>query len=274
MTKSTAAGRQARATGRKAANSRTVSLLARLGLAARGVVYLLIGILSVQVAFGGGGGGEQADRGGALQAIADQPLGLAVLWILAVGFAGLTLWKVTEALWGGEKLIDRLLDAGRTVIYVAGCYAVVRFVVGAGSSSSDQQSRALTTEVMKFPGGAVLIGAVGATVVITGVVFIIRTFMKKFEDELKITEMSPTTHRVMRVLGIVGHTARGLVFGTVGVFLVQAAVTFDPDKAKGLDKTLKSLTETPAGPWPLVLIALGVCVFAVFCVCEARWQRT
>ncbi len=71
---------------------------ARAGLAARGVIYLLVGTLALQIAFGEGH--RQADRGGALAEIADKPFGAVVLWALAAGLAGMALWRLSEAVLG------------------------------------------------------------------------------------------------------------------------------------------------------------------------------
>lgn len=262
---------QARAAGRRAANSKTMDLIARLGLACRGVLYLLIGILAFEVALGQN---AQADKGGALRTVASQPLGLVLVWILAVGFAGLTIWKITEIIWGPREVKDRLLNAARAIVYAAACAGTVSFIVGSSSSNSDAQSQTATAEAMQLPGGQVIVGLVGAGVVITGIVFVVQAFRRDFEEDLKTGEMSHRTRKVVRMLGVVGHTARGVVVGAVGVFVLIAAITFDPDKAKGLDDTLKTFRDTPAGPYLLGLVALGLCVFAVFCGCEARWHRT
>ena len=96
--KATRAGHTASAAGRDAASSRWLQWLARGGLVARGAMYLLIGVLAVQIAFGSGG--KQADTSGALRAVAVHPGGIVVLWLLAVGFAGLAIWRFAEVVYG------------------------------------------------------------------------------------------------------------------------------------------------------------------------------
>jgi hypothetical protein len=108
-----------RAAGRRASNSTPFQLLARAGIAARGVTYLLIGYLAVRVAFGKGG---QADRQGALQTVAKTTGGTVILWLLAIGFAGMALWRFSEALFGqagpdGHKATKRLASLARGVFY-------------------------------------------------------------------------------------------------------------------------------------------------------------
>lgn len=264
-------GRRMRVAGRRVAGSRAMDLLARLGLAARGVLFLLIGVLALEVALGES---AQADSGGALRAAASRPLGTAAVWVLAVGFGALTIWKITELLQGRREPKERLLNAGRAIVYAAACAGMVSFLAGGGSSSSDAQSHTATAEVMRLPGGAVIVGVVGGCVVVAGIVFAVQAVRRDFARDLKTGEMSHGVRRTVLALGVTGHTARGGVVAAVGVFVVVAAATFDPDQAKGIDGALKSLRDTPAGPWLLGLVALGVCVFAVFCGFEARWHRT
>jgi len=84
---------RAGAAGRRAANSKPLELAARVGFLARGAMYMLIGIIALQIAVGHGG---QADRGGALGQIASKSYGAFVLWLLVVGFAGIALWRFSE----------------------------------------------------------------------------------------------------------------------------------------------------------------------------------
>ena len=76
-----------------------------------------------------------------------------------------------------------------------------------------------------------------------------------------------------RIARPAGGVARGVVFVTVGVFLVVAAVTTQPQQAKGLDSALRALAATPGGPWLLALVAIGLIIFGAFSCCEARWAR-
>ncbi|HEY3686396.1 MAG TPA: DUF1206 domain-containing protein [Streptosporangiaceae bacterium] len=263
-------GEQAARKGRQAANSKTMEVLARGGLASRGVIYVLVGVLAIQVALGQG---EQADEGGALKSLAAGPAGDALLWVMALGLVALVIWRVTAAMWGSPKAMDRALNAGRAVVYAAVCAAVVSAAVGGGSSSSDKKSQALTAQAMALPGGQFIVGLVGVAIVVTGVVFVVYGARRMFEKHLRSGEMSRATRKVVVTLGLVGNIARGIVFGGVGVFVGYAAVTFDPDKAKGMDDTLKTFRDTPAGPWLLLLMAVGLVLFGVYCACEAWWYR-
>ncbi|WP_394346669.1 DUF1206 domain-containing protein [Streptomyces dangxiongensis] len=266
---------------RRAADSKAMTAAGRAGFAARGLIYVLVGVIALQIAFGGEDGGKQADRGGALTELADKPLGSAMLWIVGIALAGMALWRLSEAVVGaagpdGTKLSKRASSAGRFVFYAFVSYSVLSYAAGdkgSGSGSSDQHTDDVTAMVLKWPAGEWLVGIAGAGVVIAGLWIAVRAVQKKFRKHLRTGEMSPRTERVTDVLGVTGGAARGIVFGVAGVFAIVAAVQHQPGKAKGMDDTLRSFRDLPAGPWLLALIALGLAAFGVFSWFMARWRR-
>jgi Domain of Unknown Function (DUF1206) len=262
--------------GREAASSQWMVWLARAGLTARGVNYLLIGALAV--AIGLGNRGKEADRLGALRYVAGKPGGAAGLWLLAVGFAALTVWRLAEAAYGqsgpdGHKARKRLGSLASAVLYGFICGSIVTVLLGVRQTSGNSQSKDVTAQLMAHTGGRWLVLAIGVGVVVAGIVIIIGAVRKTFAKQLRLTEMSRGTRHVMETLGRVGGTARGIVFCVVGVFLIVAAATFDANKAQGLDGALRKIAETPLGPWLLVAVALGLVTFGVYSCCEARWRK-
>ncbi|WP_299534368.1 DUF1206 domain-containing protein [uncultured Streptomyces sp.] len=265
---------------RRAANSKAVEMGARAGFVARGILYFLIGLLALQIAFSDSGG-KQADRGGALAEVASKPFGEVVLWLLGVALVGMALWRLSEALFGqagqdGGKAGKRLIAAGRFLFYGFVSYSVLSYAAGgqsSGSGSSDRQTDDVTAKVLDWPGGQWLVGIAGLVVAGIGIYIAVRALMRKFHKHLRMSAMSPKVRRAVDVLGVFGGTARGVVFATAGCFAVAAAVQHEPGKAKGMDDTLRSFTETPVGPWLLGLIALGLVAFGVFSWANARWRE-
>ncbi|WP_328969408.1 DUF1206 domain-containing protein [Streptomyces sp. NBC_00239] len=271
---------QAGSRGRRLSNSRVMEVLSRVGLCARGVIYVLVGALAVQMGFGGDSG-KEADRSGAVRTIGEQPFGRALLWALVVGLAAMALWRLSEAAFGqavtgGDKWTRRLGSAGLAVFYAVICIGVVQTALVGGSAGGrpgDETSKDYTARVLTWPFGRVLVGVVGAVLVIVGVVIVVRSLMRKFEQNLRTDEMSPTTRRVVAGLGIVGGVATGVVAAVAGLFVVLAAVRFDPGEAKGMDETLRSFAATPAGPVLLIAAAVGLLLFGLYSFCEARWRK-
>ena len=262
--------------GREAASSRWLQLLARVGLLARGLNYMLVGLLAVEIARGAKG--DHADSAGALHAIAGRPGGFVVLWLLAAGFTGLALWRLAEAAYGqagrrGHTAVKRLQSLGLGIFYGITAAGIVDFIRGTGGpSSGNTQSTDLTARVMAHPGGQWLVVLIGIGLFAAGAGLAVYGLRKKFAGHLATAQMSARTRSAVEFLGAVGNVARGVVFGVAGVFLVVAAVSFDPKKAQGLDGSLRKIATTPLGPWLLVAVALGLVIFGVYSWCEARWR--
>lgn len=257
---------------RQAAGGRPLDRLARLGLVCRAVLYLLIGALALQVAFGAGS--EEADSSGAIETLADQPFGTVTLWLMLVGFAALALWQLTEAVVGTDGIGARVTAAARTGLYgLLGASLATLLLAGDEIKSSDQQTRDLTAMALELPAGQLLVGAIGLGGLGLGCYWLYKGVTRRFFRDLHTEQISPRTRSVVATLGLGGYPARGVVAGLAGVFLVQAAIQYEPDEAKGVDATLRSFADTTAGPWLLVVIAVGLLLFAAYCMCEARWRR-
>ncbi|GAA0478482.1 DUF1206 domain-containing protein [Streptomyces sp. NPDC046215] len=257
-----------------------VAAAARAGLVARGVIYILVGALALRIALGDGG--EQADRGGAVQELAQRPFGQALVWALGIGLVGMALWRLSEVVFGaagpkGREPGKRLLSAGRFVFYSAVAASVIAFAAGersSGSGSTDEQSRDVTARVLDWPAGQWLVAAAGVGVGIAGVWIAVQAVRRKYRKNLDPAKrVPPAARRTVDVLGVGGGVSRGLLFAAAGGFAVRAAVAYDPEQAKGLDDTLRSFTSTPVGPWLLGAVAVGLVLFGLFSFTMAWWRR-
>ncbi|MFE7174461.1 DUF1206 domain-containing protein [Streptomyces sp. NPDC057616] len=273
-----AMARSGRLGARRAARGSVTEGAGRAGLAARGVIYLLVGVLALQVAFGDTH--RQADRGGALDTLAGKPFGVVLLWAIGLGLVGMAVWRLSVAAFGGagpdgRKPHKRLLAACGCVFYACVAFSVLSFAVGphGGSGSSDKQSRDITARALGLPAGQWLVGAVGAGVVVAGVWIVVQAVRRKYHKDLKLGEMSRRSRRVVDITGVGGGVARGLVFTAAGAFAVRAAVDYQPDRAKGMDDTLRSFAHTPLGPSLLACVAAGLVLFGLFSIALSRWCR-
>jgi Domain of Unknown Function (DUF1206) len=259
---------------RRASDSPAARALARIGLAARGVIYVLIGWLAVQVAIGHSS--QKPNQQGALQLLASSTIGLITLWLIGLGFIGYALWRLSEAAFGvtgeGYGAGPRLKSLARAIVYAFLAALTFKVIAGsAGSQSHKQQD--MTASLMHHTGGQWLVGLVGLVIVIVGLIMIGEGTRRKFMKYLQTGAMSRRTRQLVERLGQIGTTARGVVFAIVGVLIIDAAVTFSPKKSGGLDKALLTLRHQPFGEFLLLVVALGVLIFGVYGLCEARWRR-
>jgi Domain of Unknown Function (DUF1206) len=276
MTPIATAPRAAQHGASQAAGSVWMARLGRLGLGARGVLYVLLAYLAVRVAFGQPN--RATDKQGALHTVARQPFGHVLLAVLAVGFGAFAMWQLTMAAWGGsaragsDKKGKRVIALVNGVLYGFFCASTIALAVGSsGSAGGDKPEADVTSKVMQHSFGRIAVGVVGAAVIVTGAVMAWRALSGKREVDLQPTSRS--VRQRVEALAKVGLTAKAVIVAAAGVLVVQAALAFDPSKAKGLDGTLKSFAHTPIGPWLLVLIAGGLLAFGIYSVAAARYAE-
>ncbi len=266
--------------GEQARHSDLLKHGARIGLIAYGTVHLLIAWIALQIAWSGGG---DASSGGALRTLADQPFGLAMLWVTFVGLVALVLWQLATALWGFttedglDRLRKRLSAAGRAVVYVALAFSAVRIASGSGSSSnsgSDSKEEGLTASLLSAPAGRVLVAAVGIAIIAVAIAQIRRGITDSFTHDLESSATTGESGKAVLAVGRIGYISKGIAVGVVGVLFGWASVSYDPDKAGGLDDALKTVRDQPFGPYLLTLVALGLAAFGLFCFAWARHART
>jgi uncharacterized protein DUF1206 len=251
---------------------------ARVGLVAYGVVHLLIGWLTWQVARGAEG--TDADQTGALQTVAGTPGGSVLLWAIGLGLLALALWQGGEVLLWWRGLLDPA-HRTRTAVVCAKCltkaavYAVLAvtallFAVGA-EYEADERLRELTGETLEVPGGAVAVGAAAVGVVAVGAYSVWRGATGGFMKDVDLPAAPDRWEPVIEVIGRIGYVAKGVAFGVVGVLLFRAATTADVSTATGLDGAMTAIGGTGAGPALLTVVAVGFAAFGVYALARARY---
>jgi hypothetical protein len=263
-------------TARRAANSPAVDRLARIGFAARGTTYLLMGWIALQLGLGHHPA-AQANQRGAFQELARQSYGSVLLWLMVIGLGAYALFRATNAIWGerGEssrvkQLAKRIGSAGRAVAYAVLAYGAWTVLQHRHSSAGIGSGAGL----MKHSYGRWLVAAIGIGLIVGGLALVIVGLLRRFKKTLKLGEMSEPTRKFVVAVGTIGTTARGIVFAVVGWFFVDAAWRFQPAKAKGLDQSLREVVRQGGGRAILVALGVGLIVFGIYSWCEARWRRT
>jgi hypothetical protein len=256
------------------AHAKTLGRLARAGFVARGLVYLIIAVLALKVAFGERG--TTSDQQEALRTIAEQPFGKVLLVLVAVGLAGYALWMLCRAAIGhGTERRDstgqRLSALASAVAYAVLCATAIEVIAGAGAESG--QTKEATGGVLGWPAGPVLVVIAGLVVIGVGAFQAYKGVARKFLEEAKTGEMSPAVRRGYTALGVFGYVARAVVFALVGYGVIVAALDYDPKKAVGLDGALHKLAAASYGPALLTLVAVGLLGFALYSIADARYHR-
>jgi Domain of Unknown Function (DUF1206) len=256
-----------------------IERLSRLGYAAKGTVYVLVGVLAAQAA--AGVGGETTDTHGALVHVLEAPFGQLLLALVALGLAGYALWCFVQAAFDGDgegsdahALVARAGHAVVGVIYAGLVVWAVGLLVGSNSSSADagDPTRDRTAWLMAQPLGAWLVGLAGAVIVGVGIYELWKAWRSDLCERLHLQELSPTQQQWITRIGRVGFAAHGITLGLIGGFLILAALQARPDEARGLGGALATLAEQPEGPWLLGLVAVGLIAYGLFMFVQARYR--
>ena len=261
---------------RAATNEPAFGWLARSGLAARGVVYGVVGVLAFEVAIGAGG--KTASQRGALESIGREPLGKVLLIIVAVGLAGYAIWRLGTALVGSgnpdeRKPSRRIAAFAGGVVYAGLCYTAIMILIGARSSGASGSPKHETAGVLGWPGGPEIVAIAGG--ILAGVAIaqayigVSRTFVKDSDT----SRMSEPVEHGFTALGVFGYLARAVVFALIAYGVIKAAVDYTPHSAIGLDGALAKLAHSSYGPALLGVVAAGLAGFALFSLVEARYRK-
>jgi hypothetical protein len=275
LTVVTSAAANANQSAKQVAQSEPFKIGARVGILSWGVTHVVIAWLALQIAFGVSG--QRADQTGAFQEIAQHTGGKVLLWILFVGFVFAFLWRLSEAIWGYTYVQDkkknirkRATSAGKAVVFAVLAYLAASTAVGSGGSGQGKQG--VTATVLGWPGGQFLVGLVGLIIIGGGLYKAYRGWKRKFEDDMDLPSDQKARKTAVR-LGQVGFIGRGIATALIGLLVILSAITFDPQKANGLDPALKALAAEPYGMFLLILVALGLLSYGAFLAFDARYHR-
>lgn len=259
-------------TARSAHQSDWLDHAVRVGLVAYGIVHLMVGWLALQLALGEKS--ESASNAGALHALAEQPFGEVLLWLIALGMVLLVGWRLLEFGFGYRDEQDdtkrwrkRATSLGKAVIYGTLGWSAVKTAVGDGSSGGTDST---TAKLMNLPGGQLIVGAIGLAIIGYGISLVIRGWTEKFTEHLDAQGQSGTDGSAYVLLGKVGYIAKGIAIALVGGLFVYAAVTHEAKKSGGLDQALQTVLGYPFGQVLLIAIGLGIAAYGLFCFARAR----
>lgn len=247
--------------------------LARAGFAARGVTYGLVGALALMAAIGSGGG--TTSQRGALETLTGSAWGATILAITAIGLFGYGLWRLVSASMDlenegsdGKGIAKRVGHAASGLSHFALAIYAVALLTGSGSSGGGGGAESMTAKLMSAPFGIFLVGLAGVIGFIIAGMQIKKAMNEEYRQHVKLPDHHGFSEKAIK-FGII---ARAVVFAVIGGFLIFAAVTADPDNARGFGGALDWLRSQAYGGIVLALIGIGLLGFAFYSFLQARYR--
>ena len=250
--------------------------LARLGYAAKALLYITVGILAAQAAFGMGG--RTTDTQGALLLVHDMTFGRIMLLMAAAGLIGYAIWRVVEAVvdpdgrgTGPKGLALRVSFAARGLLHGALGIAALRLASSERASASPDRARSWTAVALDMPAGELLVWLGAAAVAAYGIYQLYRSYATKLGRQLELSRLPPQTYAWVVGVSRFGIAARGIVFCLIGWFVARAAAQHDAGEVGGIRESLALLASF--GQWPFAVVALGLIAYGVYELVNAWYRR-
>jgi hypothetical protein len=247
--------------------------MVRIGYAAKGIIYLLIGVLAFRLA-AGLDGGRLVDPDGALILVFRQPFGQILLALIAVGILAYSIWQFVEGIWdtrrkgGGWGWWHRALTMIKGAAYGTVGWTAARMVLGLRRTDDD-----LAAEVISVPLGGLFLALVGVGVSVYGIFEVKDAIQARLGDDLDAHRLRREAGTWATVLGRIGNGARGVILTVMGAAFVAAGFERDPSKAGGIAAALATLFSQPYGIALAATVAAGLACFGVFQLLHARYAR-
>ena len=259
----------------RAARSPWVGWLGRIGFAAQGTCFLIIGVLALELAFGDSG--RLTDPRGAFVVLAEGGWTRVLLVLLAVGFACYSIWRMAQAIFDrGEMgsspggLGRRAIQLGQSVLYALLAVSAVRVLVGARASESPKKAAA---GILGWPGGTAIVAGIGVALAVVAVVNVYWGISRRFMESIERRKLDAPAARLLELIGTIGFVALGLVLGVVSWFMLKAAIDYNAGKVVSLGGAMSHLAGSDYGTWLLTAVAAGLIAYGAFGLLQARYHR-
>jgi hypothetical protein len=233
-------------------------------------------VLAIRLAQGIGA--PRPNQQGAMNQIAQQQFGHALLLLTAIGLGGYALWRLMQAFvghtpeYGEHSKLDRIGAVGSAVAYAAFCALAINVLRGTAGNSS-AKTKETTAGVLQWSGGRELVGAVGVLFLGIAAYQAYLGLSEKFLKYSKTGQMTESVRKLFTLLGKVGLVARAVAFGLIGIFVLKAAIDYSPKDAVGIDGALARLTHHAYGTTALVIVAAGLIAFGAYSLADARYRK-
>ncbi|MEO7093539.1 MAG: DUF1206 domain-containing protein [Polyangiales bacterium] len=253
--------------------------LARIGIATKGVVFVMIGFLASEIALGHGG--KQATTKGVILQLDGGPLGKVLLGVAAFGLAAYGLFLAVQSVLdtnrlghGAAAIVRRVGDFIAAISYGTLASFAMELMLGstAARDTTESDTHHWTARLMAMDAGRYIVGGIGLVVIAIGIGQLVTPYRAKFRENFDRGRLPQGWLPAVVTAGRIGYTARSIVYSTIGFFIAKAALHHDSRQVRGFQGALGELQSLSYGPYVLGLVALGFAIFGAYCLVDARYR--
>lgn len=255
----------------KLASNKYVALSVRLGYFVRGILYGLIGLLTLQVLLGISN--KSHDIQDVLKSFSDAPFSSVILSVVLIGLVGYSIWGFIRAsrdllgLTGDNvSLTSRLGYIFSAVSYALLLVPTYLLLIHRYSEAGNSYTQKLVINIFQLPEGRIILAAVGLFAIIASGFQLYNAFQKNLQRFIFVKRGDMAEVKYFPFLARYGIAARAVVFGLIGISLIFAAISTNPSDAKSFGDSIVSLYSKPLGGLLILIISLGLVSFGVYSV--------
>lgn len=261
---------------------RVVRRALAVGWLAKGLLFVIIGLLGVELARRGHTG-RDADQTGALTALVEITAGRLLVFAISLALLGFAAWQIWEAIARDENgplaIAERAGSFGLGLVYGLLAHTGLRIAweggptPGAGSDSGPTSPTGLTRRILELPAGVVIVLGIGVATALVGCYQLWKGVRGDYLDDIETDDLSPAAKTALQVLATTGAAARALLLGIAGWLFADAAIEENAGRAAGMDDALRQLSTAPLGTLLLAVTGIGLVAAGTFDAVTFRRRR-
>lgn len=262
-------------------NDTWIKSIAKFGLAAKGTVYCLIGMLAFMSAFQiGGQSTQKSDRSGAFQFILDQPAGKIILALIAFGLLSYSIWRFIQTFLDTEKkgnkgsgLAKRSTYFFSGLTYLSIFYISLRVLFKNGNQSGGSSKQLLAENLLQQPFGQLLLGIAAAIIAGIGVYQIWYGNSEKYRKHVNLQELDKKASSSLLRAGKIGYISRGIVWLVIAFLFLKAALNNKASEAGDTSSAFSFIQQNSYGTYLLAALGLGLICYGVMNFIRAAFEK-
>jgi len=254
-----------------------IEKIRKAGIITKGVLYAMVGILTLMAAINAGG--QIAGKNAVINYLQNQTFGQILVVILSIGLIFYALWRLSSAFLDtkGEGS-DNKAYLKRTGYFISGLIygslgvSTLISTLGSSSGSSGNKKESIVASVLNLSYGQTILYVVAAIFLGVGFYQFYKGFKKKFLEDID-NRGSVESDTVLENSGRIGFIARGISFAIFAWFIYRASSENNADAVRGIEGMFSYLNQLSYGTIIMALMAIGFIAYGVYQYFLARYSN-